>query len=437
LFLKIKSLEFYPDIERSDLKDIKKFQEHKLQELLTYLQTHSPFYQRLFKENSINISDIQTLEDLQKIPTTTKNDLQEHNHDFFCISPDKIVDYSTTSGTLGDPVTFGLSDSDLERLAYNEAISFACAGIQKGDVVQMITTIDKRFMAGLAYFLGLRKMGASVVRMGPGIPELQWDSILRYKPKYLITVPSFLLKMIDYAEKHGLDYKNSSVYGAVCIGESIKNQDFTDNILSQKIKEKWNIKLFSTYASTEMSTAFTECEFQIGGHHHPELIITEILDDNGNPVQKGENGELTITTLGVEAVPLLRFKTGDIVKAHYEPCSCGRNSMRLGPVVGRKQQMIKYKGTTLYPPAMNDILNDFNTILCYQIVIQSNEIGLDEIIIKLSTDQDQETFVNEVRDHFRAKLRVSPKIEIVDFDILSKTVFNPNSRKPITFIDLR
>lgn len=437
MLLKIKSLEFYPAIEKSDLQDIKKFQEHKLRELVVYLENNSPFYKRLFKENKINILDIQTLEDLQKIPTTTKNDLQEHNDDFFCISPDKIVDYSTTSGTLGDPVTFGLSDSDLERLAYNEAISFACAGIRKGDVVQMITTIDKRFMAGLAYFLGLRKMGASVVRMGPGIPELQWDSIFRYKPKYLITVPSFLLKMIDYAEKHGVDYKNSSVYGAVCIGESIKNQDFTDNILSQKIKEKWDIKLFSTYASTEMSTAFTECEFQTGGHQHPELIITEILDDNENPVGEGENGELTITTLGVEAIPLLRFKTGDIVKAHHEPCGCGRSTMRLGPVVGRKQQMIKYKGTTLYPPAMNDILNDFNTILCYQIVIQSNEIGLDEIIIKLSTEKDHETFVNEVRDHFRAKLRVSPKIEIIDFDILSKTVFNPNSRKPITFIDLR
>ncbi|MGG5209657.1 phenylacetate--CoA ligase family protein [Chryseobacterium sp. MIQD13] len=430
-------MEFYPAIEKSDIQEIKKFQEEKLQKLLAYLETYSPFYQKLFKENNINPADIRTLEDLRKIPTTTKNDLQQYNHDFFCIPQDKIVDYSTTSGTLGDPVTFGLSDNDLERLAYNEAISFACAGIQKGDVVQMITTIDKRFMAGLAYFLGLRKMGASVVRMGPGIPELQWDSIFRYKPKYLITVPSFLLKMIDYAEKHGLDYKKSSVYGAVCIGESIKNQDFTDNILSQKIKEKWDIKLFSTYASTEMSTAFTECEFQIGGHHHPELIITEILDDDESPVGEGENGELTITTLGVEAIPLLRFKTGDIVKAHYESCGCGRNTMRLGPVVGRKQQMIKYKGTTLYPPAMNDILNDFNTILCYQIVIQSNEIGLDEIIIKLSTEQEHETFVNEVRDHFRAKLRVSPKIEVVDFDILSKTVFNPNSRKPITFIDLR
>lgn len=432
-----KTLEFYTSIEKSESQEIKKFQEQKLQELLAYLENHSPFYQRLFKENNINISDIQMLEDLKKIPTTTKNDIQQNNDDFFCITPDKIVDYSTTSGTLGDPVTFGLSDNDLERLAYNEAISFACAGIQKGDVVQMITTIDKRFMAGLAYFLGLRKMGASVVRMGPGIPELQWDSIFRYKPKYLITVPSFLLKMIDYAEKHGIDYKNSSVYGAVCIGESIKNQDFTDNILSQKIKEKWDIKLFSTYASTEMSTAFTECEQQIGGHHHPELIITEILDDEGNLVKEGESGELTITTLGVEAIPLLRFKTGDIVKAHYEPCQCGRNTMRLGPVIGRKQQMIKYKGTTLYPPAMNDILNDFNNILCYQIVIQSNEIGLDEIIIKLSTDSDSENFVNEVRDHFRAKLRVSPKIELIDFDVLSKIVFNPNSRKPITFTDLR
>ncbi len=413
------------------------FQEQKLQELLNYLETHSPFYQRLFKENNINIADIQTLEDLQKMPTTVKNDIQQNNDDFFCVTSDKIVDYSTTSGTLGDPVTFGLSDNDLERLAYNEAISFACAGIQKGDVVQMITTIDKRFMAGLAYFLGLRKMGASVVRMGPGIPELQWDSIFRYKPKYLITVPSFLLKMIDYAEKHGVDYKNSSVYGAVCIGESIKNQDFTDNILSQKIKEKWDIKLFSTYASTEMSTAFTECEFQNGGHHHPELIITEILDDEGKHVKEGESGELTITTLGVEAIPLLRFKTGDIVKAHYEPCQCGRNTMRLGPVIGRKQQMIKYKGTTLYPPAMNDILNDFNGISCYQIVIKTNEIGLDEIIIKMSTENTDENFVSEVRDHFRAKLRVSPKIEIIDFDILSKIVFHPNSRKPITFVDLR
>lgn len=159
-------MEFYPAIEKSDLQEIKKFQEHKLQGLLAYLENNSPFYQKLFKENNINIADIQTLEDLQKIPTTSKNDIQQNNHDFFCIPPDKIVDYSTTSGTLGDPVTFGLSDGDLERLAYNEAISFACAGIQKGDVVQMITTIDKKIYGRSGLFFRIEKDGCECRKNG-------------------------------------------------------------------------------------------------------------------------------------------------------------------------------------------------------------------------------------------------------------------------------
>ncbi len=430
-------MELYPKIEYAEPAKIKEFQEAKLRELLQYVSENSPYYQSLFAEHGINPKEIRNLEDLRKIPFTTKEDLQQYNPDFFCVPMDKIVDYSTTSGTLGDPVTFGLSDHDLERLAYNEAISFACAGIKKGDLVQMMTTIDKRFMAGLAYFLGLRKMGAGVIRMGPGIPELQWDSILRYKPKFLITVPSFLLKMIEYAENHGIDYKNSSVHGAVCIGESLRNQDFTDSELSKKITEKWNIKLFSTYASTEMSTAFAECEFQQGGHHHPELIITEILDDEGNEVREGENGELVITTLGVEALPLVRFETGDLVKAHHEKCGCGRTTMRLGPVVGRKKHMIKYKGTTIYPPAMNDILNGFEDISLYQIIIRNSDIGTDEILVRLSSTNTDDDFMHEVRDRFRAKLRVAPKIELVEHDELMKTVFDPKSRKPIHFVDLR
>lgn len=430
-------MELYPKIEYASSQEIREFQEGKLQQLMQYLQSNSPYYQQLFKKHEIDISTIKNLNDLNKIPFTTKEDLQRNNKDFFCVTMEKIVDYSTTSGTLGDPVTFGLSDRDLERLAYNEAISFAASGIRAGDLVQMMTTIDKRFMAGLAYFLGLKKMGASVIRMGPGIPELQWDSILRYKPKYLITVPSFLLKMIEYAENHGINYKKSSVYGAVCIGESLRNQDFTDSELAKKIKEKWNIQLFSTYASTEMSTAFAECEFQKGGHHHPELIIAEILDNEGNNVSEGEDGELVVTTLGVEALPLLRFKTGDLVRGHYEKCKCGRNTMRLGPVVGRKKQMIKYKGTTIYPPAMNDILNGFESIALYQIIIKNSELGTDEILVKLSCENADDDFLHEVRDRFRAKLRVAPKIELVEYDILIKNVLDPKSRKPVQFVDLR
>ena len=327
------------------------------------------------------------------MPVTTKEDLQKYNDDFLCVPANKIIDYATTSGTLGDPVTFGLTDTDLDRLAYNEAISFDCAGIKEGDVVQLMTTIDRRFMAGLAYFLGLRKMKVGVIRVGAGIPELQWDSILKYKPTYLITVPSFLLKLIEYAEKHDIDFNNSSIKGAICIGESLRNQDFSMNILSKKITEKWNIKLFSTYASTEMSTAFTECEHGVGGHHHPELIIVEVLDENNNPVKNGESGELTFTTLGIEAMPLLRFKTGDIVQLHTDPCACGRNTLRVGPVIGRKQQMIKYKGTTFYPPAMNDVLSDFDNIENHIIEISTNDLGTDEILIKIAAKNQSPIFL--------------------------------------------
>ena len=426
-----------PVIEKASKGEIKEFQEKKLKELLVYLSENSPYYKALFQKEGININDVNSIEDLQKIPVTSKTDLQQYNDDFFCVPMHKIIDYATTSGTLGSPVTFGLTDEDLERLAYNEAISFACAGIKEGDVVQLMTTMDRRFMAGLAYFLGLRKLKAGVIRVGAGIPELQWDSILKYKPKYLIAVPSFLLKMIEYAEHNNIDYNNSSIEGVVCIGESLRNQDFSPSILAEKITEKWKIKLYSTYASTEMSTAFTECEAFSGGHHHPELIITEILDDNDNPVADGESGELTITTLGVEGMPLLRFKTGDIVKLHSEPCTCGRNTHRIGPVVGRKQHMIKYKGTTLYPPAMHDLLNYFESVQNHVIEISTNDLGTDEILIKIASSKPSDELLSEIKDHFRAKLRVTPKVEFVPSDQLNKIIFTPMSRKPITFIDKR
>ena len=425
------------EIEKASKEEIKVFQEEKLIEMLRYLQGNSLFYQSFFIKNNIDVSEIQTLEDLHKIPVTTKDDLQKFNDDFICVPKSEIIDYVTTSGTLGDPVTFALTDKDLERLAYNEAISFACCGVGKEDTLQLMTTMDRRFMAGLAYFLGARKLGSGIIRVGSGIPELQWDSILKFKPTYLITVPSFLLKLIEYAQQHKIDLKNSGVNAAICIGEPIREQDFSFNILAKKIKKDWNIELFSTYASTEMSTAFNECEFHNGGHHHPELIIAEILDENNLPVSEGEVGELTITTLGVEAMPLLRFKTGDMVKAYNEPCKCGRNTMRLGPVVGRKKQMIKYKGTTLYPPAMYNILNDFSAIESYVIEIFHNELGTDEILIKIASENISEELLLEIKDHFRAKLRVAPKLEFASLEEIEALRFPPLSRKPVDLIDRR
>ncbi|MDR1738314.1 MAG: AMP-binding protein [Candidatus Symbiothrix sp.] len=448
------------NIEFQSPAEIKHFQEEKLREALLYLQNHSPFYQRLFKENNVDIQQIKYLEDLQQIPFTAKQDLQVHNEDFLCVPREKIIDFITTSGTLGDPVTFAMTDRDLDRLAYNEKISFACAGVKPTDIVQLMTTIDKRFMAGLAYFLGLRALGAGVIRVGNGIPELQWDTINRIRPNTIMCVPSFILHIIKYAEEHGIDYRNSSVKKVVCIGENLREQDFSLNLLGKRIKEKWDIELYSTYASTEMATTFAECEYGCGGHHHPELVICEVIDSEGNIVPDGEIGELVVTTLGVEGMPLLRFKTGDLVSFHTEKCRCGRHSMRVSPVVGRANHLLKYKGTTLYPPAIYDVLDNTPFVENYVVEVSFDENGNDRVGVRIAIrqiddrrldDRQLETpsnnllsnnlisknLIKDLKDRFRAKIRVAPEIEICNAEDLKKIIFPDLSRKPVKFIDKR
>ena len=428
----------FPEIEYQPLDIIKRFQEEKLRENLDYLNSSSPFYRKMFEYNHIDVSKIRTIEDLQNIPFTDKKDLQQHNRDFICVPKDKIIDYITTSGTTGDPVTFTCSEKDLQRLAYNEKISFMCAGLQPGNVLQLMTTLDKRFMAGLAYFLGIRELGAGIIRVGNGIPELQWDTINRIHPDSIMCVPSFILKLIQYAEEHNIDFRNSSVKRIIGIGESLRDQNFELNALGQKIKEKWDVELFATYSSTEMSTTFPECEYGCGGHHHPELIIVEIIGDDDKPVAPGEVGEVVVTTLGVEAMPLLRFRTGDMASIHTEPCKCGRKSFRISPLVGRKNNMIKLKGTTLYPPAIFDVLNNTDYVENYVVYVQSNETATDEVLVKVGLKGNpQNDVVKELKDRFRAKIRVAPTVEVAPVEEIKAINYPSMSRKPIKFIDNR
>lgn len=428
----------YPEIEYQPLDVIKKFQEEKLRETLAYLNAKSPYYQGLFAKNNIHIDDIKYLEDLQQIPFTEKKDLQLHNKDFLCVPREKIVDYITTSGTLGEPVTFACSEKDLQRLAYNEKISFLCAGLRPGNILQLMTTLDKRFMAGLAYFLGIRELGAGIIRVGNGVPELQWDTIQRIRPDTIMCVPSFILKLIQYAEEHNIDYKHSSIKRIIGIGEGLRDQEFKLNLLGSKIKEKWDVDLFATYSSTEMSTTFPECEYGCGGHHHPELIIVEIIDENDRPVPSGKPGEVVITTLGVEAMPLLRFRTGDIACIHNEPCACGRQSFRISPLVGRKNNMIKLKGTTLYPPALFEVLDNTEYIENYVVHVDYNSSGTDEVKVMVAPKQAMDyDIVKELKDRFRARIRVCPEIELTTPEENRKIMRPDINRKPVKFIDHR
>lgn len=405
-------------------------QQPALQQLLLHISNYSNYYKRIFREHNINVDAIKTVADLALLPFTTKDDLAQYNDDFLCVPKSRITDFVTTSGTLSDPVAFYLTDQDVERLAANEAQSFQCAGGTENDIYQLMTTIDRRFMAGLAYWMGARKMGAGMIRVGPGAPFLQWESIQRFSPTVIIAIPSFIPRLIDYAVANDIDFRSSSIKSIICIGEPIRNPDFSLNELGKRITSQWDVKLYSTYASTEMGAAFTECGEGKGGHLNPDLLILEVVDEQGHAVADGQMGEVVVTTLGVEGMPLLRYKTGDLCHVYHQPCACGRTSPRLGPVVGRKQQMIKFKGTTIFPPALFDVLDAVKEIELYQVVVSKNEFGNDEISIVLPMQLQTSAFKDMMHSLFKSRLRVSPSLTFVTAEELTFRIYKQEKRKP-------
>ena len=426
-----------PEILFQSADHIRTMQERKLLELVAYTARNSPFYRELFGKHRIDWTAIRSMDDLTLVPPTTKEDLQRQNEDFLCVSRDRIAEYTTTSGTLGSPVTIALTAGDLDRLAYNEYTSFLTADGTSADTYQLMLTLDRQFMAGIAYYSGIRRLGAGVIRVGPGVPALQWETIRRLQPTVLVAVPSFLLKLIRYAKDYRIDLNSASVRSAICIGENIRQADLSLNILGRKITEAWNIRLYSTYASTEMQTAFTECGEGKGGHLQPELLIVELLDEQDRKVGPGLPGEVTITTLGIEGMPLIRYKTGDICTWSDEPCGCGRTSLRLSPIIGRRQQMIKFKGTTLYPPALFELLNEMEEIADFVVEVYSNEVGLDEILLHVVPASRTEEADHRIRAYLQARLRVSPQIIYRDPAELQSIQFPEAGRKAIKFLDRR
>lgn len=406
-----------------------------LQEHVSYLLNHSPYYKENLKWAGGHFAELRSLDDFRELPFTEKDDLARANDAFLCVPMQEVRDIVTTSGTLGDPVSYHLTASDLTRLARNEAGSYRIAGCTADDTFQLLTTIDKRFMAGLAYFLGVQELGGRIIRSGPGALQLQWESILRFRPTVLIAVPSFIPRLIRHGREQGIDINATSVRRIICIGEPVRDADLKPNLLAHRITSEWDVQLFSTYASTEMATAFTECEAGMGVHVQPEMIFVEVLKENGEHALDGEAGEVVATPLGVEGMPLLRYRTGDICHWHSTPCSCGRNTPRLGPVVGRRQQLLKFKGTSLYPNAIIDELNQLKEVAAFIVEVQRDELGLDEVILRLSLRGENAAEI--VRQQLASKLRVTPRIILAEREEIDRLRFNENDRKPKIFIDRR
>ncbi len=423
-------------LDYNSKKEIKSAQETALQKQIEYLYTNSPFYKKLFDDNNIDYKKIVSLEDLAQIPTSDKKDFEQNNELFLCVSKREVVEYVTTSGTLGSPIAIALTKNDLKRLAYNEHRSLEIAGISDKDTIQITTTLDKMFMAGMAYYMGAISLGATVIRSGIGKPAPFWSTIAKFNPTVTIAVPSFLYKIANYGLQNNINPDSSSIKKAICIGDPIRNKDFSPNKLHQKISEKWDIQLYTTYASTEMMTAFTECDAKVGGHQLPELIVLELLDKEGLPVENGELGEVTITPLGVEGMPVLRYRTGDLARSYTEKCTCGRNTTRLGPIEGRKNQMIKLKGTTIFPQSIEEVLQSFEEIENYVIEISKSSLDTDHIKIYISEDVNND-LLNNIQELFSNTIRVTPEIIRIENRVLTEMLFPEGTRKPKKIIDNR
>ncbi len=396
----------------------------------------SPFYHDLFSRTGFNPRKVRSLDDLTQLPLTAKRDLEERGSDFLAAPAHEIVDVCESSGTTGLPVTLLQTRADLERLAYNEERCFKAAGIAPGERVLVAAALDRCFMAGLAYFLGLTRLGATAVRGGSGSVAFLAELVLRHRPTSLVGVPTLLAAVAEALAARGAQPAASGVARIVCIGEPVRRDDLSLSPLGERLAALWGASVLGTYASTEMATSFADCTFGRGGHLLPDLMVVEIVDEQGLPLPPGVAGEVVATPLQVSGMPLVRFRTGDIATLHPDPCPCGRTSPRLGPVIGRKSQMLKIKGTTVYPPAIYAALQEIPSVRGYFIEVRDTFELSDRITVTVGAAGAGLT-PEAVAERIAVRTRVKPEVVIATpEEIVARTV-SADKRKPTIFFDLR
>jgi phenylacetate-CoA ligase len=395
-------------------------------ETFRHAAEHSPFYRELFRGSKV-------VPPLASVPPLTKETLSARNLDFLSIPRERVVEIVTTSGTTGQPLLWMLSAADLERLARNEQLSFACAGLTAADTVLVAVALDRCFMAGLAYWLGLREIGCSIVRPGATSPLLVLEMLQRVQPTAIVGVPSFLRLVAAKAHEAGLDLPRAGVQKLICIGEPIRDAALQLNHSGATLEAAWGAKVYSTYGVTELANSLCECPAGRGGHLHDEQMHLEILDEAGQPVADGEIGEVVATTFGVEAMPLIRYRTGDCAALFRAPCSCGRTTPRLGPIIGRKNQKLKFKGTSLYPATLAAVLEQSAGVEAFVILARKESELADDVEVLVQGPAS----LASLREAFQARAKLSPRIRTATREEIEALQMPPHARKRRTFVDLR
>lgn len=392
-------------METQSLQDLKNLQSERLRSLAAYVYKNSPVYKKRIDESGFQPSSIKTIDDITKLPFTTKDDLRDfYPFGLFSKNIKDIAEFHISSGTTGNPVVSGYSKEDINLWGEVSARSIACAGGVPGDIIQIAYGYGL-FTGGLGLHYGALEMGVAIMPMSSGQTKRQIKLMQDFKPRILACTPSFSLYMAEEAKEAGFNPERSSweigIFGAEPWTEALRSE----------IERSLGLSATDIYGLSEITGpgVAQECVFKKGLHLWSDVFYPEIIDPvTGKPAAEGENGELVITTLTRTGMPLLRYRTRDIVSMTTEKCACGRTAPRISKIKGRTDDMIVVRGINVFPTQIEYALLQVEGMLPnYQIVVSRRDKGLDAI--EVHVEIDEKTFSDQVKvlEALRNKLKKS------------------------------
>jgi len=410
---------FNEKIECADAKALKTIQSERLINTISYVYKNAPFYQKRFAQHGISPEDIKSIDDITKLPFTIKDDLRD-NYPFGLLSKNlrDIQEIHVSSGTTGNPTTVGYSKEDIDLWAEVVARCLCCSGAIPGDMIQVAYGYGL-FTGGLGFHYGSLKLGLTIIPCSSGQTKRQLKILQDFKPRILACTPSYSLYMAETAKEMGIDTKKNSweigILGAEPWSEAMRKE----------IENKWAISALDIYGLSEIigPGVANECQHKSGLHVASDVFYPEVIDPKTNkPADNGTPGELVFTTITKTGMPLIRYRTRDIVTLNHEKCQCGRTSPRISKILGRTDDMIIVRGINVFPSQIEEVLlNTEGTEPHYQLVV-TREKGLDELEVLVELNEsffsdevkNLQNFEKKIAKEIQSVLSVSVKVRLVD-----------------------
>ncbi|MGI5833254.1 MAG: phenylacetate--CoA ligase family protein [Bacteroidales bacterium] len=403
---------------------IEKLQMERLRKTLNHC-LNSPFYRKRFAEHKLRPEDIKTLDDLRKIPFTTKNDLRE-NYPFgmAAVPLEKTVRLHSSSGTTGNPTVVLHTQRDLDQWAEAVARCLYMVGLRKSDVFQNSSGYGM-FTGGLGFQYGAERLGMLTVPAAAGNTLRQIKFITDFGTTALHAIPSYASRLYEVMLQQGIDPRDTKLQ-TLLIGAEPHSE-----AQRKRIEEMLGVKAYNSFGMSEMcgpGVAF-ECPEQNGLHIWEDYYIVEIIDpDTLEPVAEGETGEMVLTTINREAMPLLRYRTRDLTRILPGKCPCGRNHIRLDRMKGRSDDMIILKGVNIFPIQVETILMKFKELSSSYLIVldtvnNNDEMSVEVELEELFTDDyaKLQGLTKEITRQLKDELLVTPKVKLVKKDSLPKS----------------